>query len=81
MGARTLSKDRKELHARYVNVRRVIITLKRWIDARMTWVCFEPNSPRLWLRIQREVAVELTRLWQAGALKGQSAEEAFEMRR
>jgi hypothetical protein len=76
-GARTLSKDRKAPHARYVNVRRLIITLKRWIDARLAWVCFEPNSPRLWLRIQREVGVELTRLWQAGALKGQSEEEAF----
>jgi hypothetical protein len=73
-GARTLSRDATW---RYVNVRRLVLTLGRWIDANMTWAAFEPNTPRLWIRIQRELSVRLERLWQAGALKGDTADQAF----
>ena len=73
-GARTLSRDP---NWRYINVRRVFLTLGRWIDANMRWASFEPNSPRLWVRIQRELSVYLDRLWQAGALQGQSPQQAF----
>jgi uncharacterized protein len=73
-GARTLSTEASWL---YVNVRRLVLTLARWIDRNMGWVPFEPNTPRLWNRIQRELNAYLGQLWQAGALKGASAEEAF----
>jgi len=73
-GARTLSYDP---NWRYVNVRRLVLTLRRWIDAKMTWVSFEPNTPQLWIQIKRELTVYLTELWQAGALAGTSAEQAF----
>ena len=73
-GARTLSRDP---NWRYINVRRVFLTLGRWIDSNMRWASFEPNSPRLWVRIQRELSVYLDRLWQAGALQGQSSQQAF----
>lgn len=73
-GARTLSRDPDW---RYVNVRRVFLTLRRWIDSNMRWASFEVNSPRLWVRIQRELSVYLERLWQAGALQGQSPQQAF----
>ena len=73
-GARTLSHDPEW---RYVNVRRLVLTLRRWIDANMAWASFEPNTPQLWVRIKRELDVYLTELWQAGALRGQAAEEAF----
>jgi uncharacterized protein len=76
-GARTLSGDPAW---RYLNVRRLVLTILRWIDANMAWTAFEPNVPALWSRIQRELATYLLRLWRAGALKGQSESEAFFVR-
>jgi phage tail sheath protein FI len=73
-GARTLSLDANWL---YISVRRLVLTLARWIDRNMGWAAFEANTPRLWNRIQRELNVYLGQLWQAGALKGASAAEAF----
>ncbi len=73
-GARTLSRD---LNWRYVNVRRLFLTLGRWIDQNMSWANFEPNAPQLWVRIQRELSPYLTQLWRAGALRGQTPEQAF----
>jgi phage tail sheath protein FI len=73
-GARTLSADPTWL---YVNVRRLFITLARWIDRNMGWAAFEENTPRLWTRIRRELGVYLGALWEAGALRGASAAEAF----
>jgi uncharacterized protein len=73
-GARTLSYDPEW---RYINVRRLVLTLRRWIDANMAWASFEPNTSQLWVQIKRELNVYLTGLWQAGALAGSSAEQAF----
>ncbi len=73
-GARTLS---REAEWRYVNVRRLFLTLRRWIEQNMTWVTFEPNEPLLWTRIQRELTVYLAKLWRDGALAGLQAEQAF----
>ena len=73
-GARTLSSDPTW---RYINARRLVITLRRWIERTLGWVAFEPNVPTLWVRIQRELSGYLTALWQAGGLKGTTAEEAF----
>lgn len=73
-GARTLGRDPDW---RYVNVRRLVLTLVRWIDANMAWASFEPNTPRLWIRIQRELGVHLEKLWKAGALKGAAPDQAF----
>jgi phage tail sheath protein FI len=47
-GARTLSRQDEW---RYVNVRRLFLTLRRWLDRNMTFAAFEPNGPRLWIRI------------------------------
>jgi hypothetical protein len=73
-GARTLSRDSQW---RYINVRRLFITLHRWIDRNMAWANFEPNTPELWIRIQRELTLYLTGLWQAGAINGATTDEAF----
>ena len=56
-GARTLSADPA---GAYLNVRRLVLTLARWIDMNMTWATFEPNVPALWMRIQRELRTYLT---------------------
>jgi len=73
-GARTLNRDPAW---RYVNVRRLFLTVGRWIDRNMTWAAFEPNDSRLWVRIQRELGAYLTAFWRAGALQGQTPVEGF----
>jgi|SRR5215204_1526886 len=76
-GARTLSRDESW---RYVNVRRLFLTVGRWIDFNMPWASYEPNEPRLWVRIQRELGAYLRGLWNLGALVGQTPEQAFYVR-
>jgi phage tail sheath protein FI len=73
-GARTLSRDPDW---RYINVRRLFLTLRRWIDLNMGWTSFEPNTPTLWVRIERELSSYLSELWLEGALAGATADEAF----
>jgi hypothetical protein len=73
-GARTLSRDP---NWRYVSVRRLFLTLHRWIDLNMSWAPFEPNGPRLWVRIHRELTSYLGKLVRDGALQGERPEQAF----
>ncbi|MGB7922510.1 MAG: phage tail sheath subtilisin-like domain-containing protein [Pyrinomonadaceae bacterium] len=73
-GARTIS---REPDWRYINVRRVFLTLYRWIELNMAWANFEPHTPALWVRINRALRAYLSELWKAGALSGQTAEQAF----
>jgi uncharacterized protein len=73
-GARTIS---REPDWRYINVRRVFLTLHRWIEINMGWANFEPHTPALWVRINRALRAYLIELWRAGALVGETAEQAF----
>lgn len=73
-GARTINRDP---NWRYVNVRRLFLTVRRWTNLNMAWISFEPNSRRLWLRIQRELGTYLSSLQQNGALQGTTPEQAF----
>jgi phage tail sheath protein FI len=73
-GARTLSGDR---NWQYISIRRLFLTLHRWVNLNMAWVNFEPNTMMLWTRIERELSTYLTELWRAGAIKGEKAADAF----
>jgi hypothetical protein len=73
-GARTLSNDPNWT---YINVRRLFLTAGRWIERHMAWAAFEPNDPKLWSRIRRELTAYFGTLFQQGALRGASAQEAF----
>lgn len=73
-GARTLNSD---VAWRYVNVRRLFLTAGRWIEHNLAGVVFEPNDPRLWARITRELTAYFHGLFQQGALKGESAARSF----
>ncbi len=73
-GARTLS---AQPEWRYVNVRRLVLTLCRWIDVNLAWAPFEPNTPSTWARARRVLTAYLTRLWESGALQGGTAADAF----
>jgi phage tail sheath protein FI len=76
-GARTLSADPQW---RYVDVRRLAITIRRWIELNLADVAFEPNDFRLWVRIERELNAYLQTLWQRGYLQGATTNEAFRVR-
>ncbi len=54
-GARTLADD-TDTGMNYVNVRRLLVTMSRWLERFMTTVVFDANDVRLWLRIMREVS-------------------------
>jgi phage tail sheath protein FI len=73
-GARTLSPHREW---QYVNVRRVFLILRRWIEHNMNDLAFEPNNPSLWDRMLERLRGFCYELYVRGALKGTSPEEAF----
>ena len=73
-GSRTLSDDPAW---RQVSSRRVFLTMSRWVERFMTELVHEPNDVRLWVRIMRELTAHLDDLFQRGALKGRTPDEAF----
>ena len=73
-GARTLS---TQPAWKYVNVRRLFITLRRWIEHNMADVVYEPNEPSLWDRVCDRIGAYCFELYQRGALKGERPAEAF----
>jgi phage tail sheath protein FI len=73
-GARTLSSNPSW---RYINVRRLFNYVEKSIERGTQWVVFEPNEPRLWGRVRRDVTAFLRTVWRDGALFGASPGEAF----
>lgn len=73
-GARTLSHDPAWRH---VTVRRVVLTLGRWVEKFMSGLVHEPNDVRLWVRIMRDLTAHLEGLHRQGALQGQTPDQAF----
>jgi hypothetical protein len=62
---------------KYVNVRRLFLTVGRWAVRFMTPAAFEPHDSGLWARITRELTAYLTELFRQGAFRGATAQEAF----
>jgi phage tail sheath protein FI len=75
-GARTIGGD-ANTDFKYINVRRLFLFLRESIDEGTQWVVFEPNAPELWAKITRNVTAFLTNVWRAGALFGNTPQEAF----
>lgn len=73
-GARTLTTDPSLV---YIAVRRTLIDIEVSLYNSLQWVVFEPNTPLLWSTVSRDVTNFLTEMWQAGALVGASAKQAF----
>lgn len=73
-GSRTLSSDRTYAH---VNVRRLVLMLRRSIDRFAQWVVFEPNDESLWKTLTRSIEAFLFEQFKRGALVGATAQEAF----
>ncbi len=76
-GARTLSSNPSW---RYINVRRLFNYVEKSIERGTQWIVFEPNEPRLWGRIKRDVNAFLKTVWASGALFGLTPDEAFYVR-
>jgi phage tail sheath protein FI len=73
-GARTLSSDPEW---RYLNVRRLFNFVEKSILLGTNWVVFEPNDQLLWDRVRRTVDMFLRRIWQTGALFGNTPSQAY----
>jgi phage tail sheath protein FI len=76
-GARTLSTS---ADWRDITTRRTVLTVVRWIEWFLAGLVYEPNGPPLWARITRELTAFLDAQFTRGALRGQTAEEAFFVR-
>jgi len=74
MGARTVSADPDW---RYVNVRRLLIMIRRTLNIISQWVVFEPNSAVTRNKFQVAISSYLAALWTRGALAGATQEQAF----
>ncbi|HEU4833211.1 MAG TPA: phage tail sheath subtilisin-like domain-containing protein, partial [Pyrinomonadaceae bacterium] len=73
-GGRTLNLDPER---RYVVYRRLIHRLVRAIRRVAEPLVFDINGPELWLTLSRSITSVLLEAWRAGALKGDTAAEAF----
>jgi hypothetical protein len=73
-GARTLS---GQPHWAYVNVRRLFLTLTRWLKMNMSDLVYETNNQRLWERVRERLIDYCQNLFEQGALMGNSPAEAF----
>lgn len=74
-GARTVAGSDSAF--KYITTRRVYNYLRESIEQGLGWAVFEPNDALLWARIRSTVNAFLTRVWQSGALIGDTAGEAF----
>jgi hypothetical protein len=76
-GARTLSQDK---WLRYLPVRRCLSAIERRALAALRPLVFEPNTPTLWFQISQAILGILVPIFNAGALRGDTAEQAFYVR-
>lgn len=74
MGARTLA--RWDGH-RFLNVRRLLIALRRDAERVTRWAVFEPNTAATREKVRLSLVGVLMRYWRTGALVGATEDEAF----
>ncbi len=74
MGARTLSSDPDW---RYVNVRRLLLMIRKAVDVATQWAVFEPNDDETRNKLSMALRSFLTAVWQQGALIGATPEQAY----
>jgi hypothetical protein len=79
-GARTLAVGTPVDPTVFVNVRRLVLTLERWLVRALDWVVFEANDLRLWVRIHRELNAKLNALFLQGAFAGKTPSEAYRIK-
>ena len=73
-GARTLKKTDI---SKYIPVRRSLNYVKSRAKSLTDFALFEPNNEGLWVSINTRLSTFLQAFWNAGGLKGRTAQEAF----
>ncbi len=73
-GARTLSGEPAWC---YVNVSRLFTSLTHWLKHGLDDLAFEANGPRLWANVRDRLAAYGLVMFESGALRGRTADEAF----
>lgn len=76
-GARTLSSDPLW---KYVNVRRLLLTIQQSIVRGTRWAVFEPNGEALWSAVCEQIEAFLHGLWRTGALLGNRPQDSYQVR-
>jgi hypothetical protein len=76
-GARTLSND---VWMRFLPVRRCLSAIERKALAALRPLVFEANTPTLWFQITQAVLAILVPIFEAGALRGNTPEQAYFVR-
>jgi phage tail sheath protein FI len=74
-GARTLAGNDNEW--RYINVRRLFITIEESVNKASAFAVFEPNDASTWLKVKAMIDNYLYGLWQQGALAGPTPESSY----
>ncbi|MFM0067290.1 phage tail sheath family protein [Paraburkholderia aspalathi] len=77
-GARTLNANSDDW--RFVPVRRLFSAAEKDIRSAMGVALFEPNSAPTWERVRSAIDIYLHGLWKAGALMGDTPEQAYFVR-
>jgi uncharacterized protein len=75
--ARTLSRDPQW---RQLSVRRLITMIARALEQQMQWAVFEPNNASLRAELRQALESYLRQLFQLGAFRGATDEEAYFVR-
>ena len=78
-GARTIAPPDRTAW-RYVNWRRLLLSMEKSIQEGTRFAVFKPNNLALWQQIKRLVNDFLMGFWTSGALFGDTADKAFRVR-
>jgi len=74
-GARTLDGNSNEW--RYIQVRRLFITVEESVKKATSQFVFENNDSKTWVKVSSMIRSYLNGLWKEGALTGATPDEAF----
>ena len=73
-GARTVSSEPSWI---YVNVRRLMMMIEKAVELSLQWAVFEPNDFRLRISVRQALSIFMEAVFEAGALAGATADQAF----
>jgi hypothetical protein len=76
-GARTLSHDPDW---RFINIVRLVLTLKKAIDIALRWIVFEPNSAAIRAAVSASLTALLQMFFERGAFRGATPEQSYFVR-
>ena len=76
-GSRVMTSDE---NFKYVPVKRLMMFIEQSLNVGLQDIVFEPNSPSLWLSVERLISDFLKTVWASGGLQGATPEQSFFVR-